>query len=280
MSVTSHSRRRARSVVLHTLAIVTSIVVAFPVVWLLLETLKSSDQLALPRQWLPLHPTLQNYANIWSIAHFDQYFATSAIVALSTTALGLALAAPAAYGFTRLRLRFAKVMQGSFLFAQMLPGVLIVIPYFVTMRTLGLLNTHASLILIYTALVLPICTWLLIGVFAAIPAEIDEAALVDGCGRFRAFAQIVLPLAAPGVVAVGLFAFLAAWKEYLFALAVVTKPSLFTVTIGVASLYGEAGVRWGEATSAAVIATLPVLVAFLYLQRFLVSGLAAGALKG
>jgi ABC-type glycerol-3-phosphate transport system permease component len=235
---------------------------------------------ALPRQWIPAHPTLQNYFNVWSIAHFDQYFVTSATVAIGTTLFALALAAPAAYGFTRLRLRFARGMQGGFLFAQMLPGVLVVIPYFVTMRTLGLLNTHASLVLIYTALALPICTWLLIGVFAAIPSEIDEAALVDGCGRFRAFWQIVLPLAAPGVVAVGLFAFLAAWKEYLFALAVVTKPSLFTVTIGVASLYGEAGVRWGEATSAAVIATLPVLFAFLYLQRYLVANLAAGALKG
>ena len=253
----------------------------FPIAWMLLVSLKTEPEtFAYPMTWLPREPTLRNYATVWLLKNFARYFLNSAVVAGVTTLLAMAVAAPAAYGFSRFRYPFSGTLQSFFLTTQMVPGILLVIPYFVMMRAAGLINSYPSLFLIYTALALPFCTWMLIGFFHGIPREIDQAALVDGCGKFGVFFRVVLPLAAPGLAATALFAFLVAWKEYLFALALTSDESMYVLTVGIGNLFGEVRVAWNEVMAAAMIATVPALVFYAFLERHMVRGLTAGAVKG
>lgn len=272
--------RRAWLAIYGALAVGTLLMI-FPLVWMLLVSLKTEPEtFAYPMTWLPQAPTLRNYANVWLLKKFGRYFLNSSIVAAVTTLLAMAVAAPAAYGFSRFRYPFSSTLQSFFLTTQMVPGILLVIPYFVMMRAAGLVNTYPSLFLIYTALALPFCTWMLIGFFHSIPREIDQAALVDGCGKFGVFFRVVLPLAAPGLAATALFAFLVAWKEYLFALALTSEDSMYVLTLGLANLFGEVRVAWNEVMAGAIIATVPALVFYAFLEKHMVRGLTAGAVKG
>lgn len=272
--------RRAWLAIYGTLAVGTLLMI-FPLVWMLLVSLKTEPEtFAYPMTWLPQAPTLRNYANVWLLKKFGRYFLNSSIVAAVTTLLAMAVAAPAAYGFSRFRYPFGGTLQSCFLTTQMVPGILLVIPYFVMMRAAGLVNSYPSLFLIYTALALPFCTWMLIGFFHSIPREIDQAALVDGCGKFGVFFRVVLPLAAPGLAATALFAFLVAWKEYLFALALTSEDSMYVLTLGLANLFGEVRVAWNEVMAGAIIATVPALVFYAFLEKHMVRGLTAGAVKG
>jgi multiple sugar transport system permease protein len=256
-------------------------VMIFPIAWMLLVSVKTEPEtFAYPMTWLPQALTLRNYANVWLLKNFARYFFNSSVVAAVTTLLSMAAAAPAAYGFSRFKYPFSRTMQSFFLTTQMVPGILLVIPYFVMMRAAGLINSYPSLFLIYTALALPFCTWMLIGFFHGIPQEIDQAALVDGCGKFGVFFRIVLPLAAPGLAATALFAFLVAWKEYLFALALTSEESMYVLTLGIGNLFAEVRVAWNEVMAAAMIATLPALIFYAFLERHMVRGLTAGAIKG
>ncbi len=258
-----------------------ALLMIFPLAWMLLVSLKTEPEtFAYPMTWLPQAPTLRNYTTVWLLKKFGRYFLNSSIVAGVTTLLAMAVAAPAAYGFSRFRYPLGGTLQSFFLTTQMVPGILLVIPYFVMMRAAGLVNTYPSLFLIYTALALPFCTWMLIGFFHGIPREIDQAALVDGCGKFGVFFRVVLPLAAPGLAATALFAFLVAWKEYLFALALTSEDSMYVLTLGLANLFGEVRVAWNEVMAGAIIATLPALVFYAFLEKHMVRGLTAGAVKG
>ncbi len=260
---------------------VSAIVVTFPIDWMILVSLKKpSETFVYPITWLPASPTFENYNHVLIFANFARYFLNSAIVASATTILAIAVAAPAAYGFSRFNYRLGHSLQLFFLVTQMFPGILLVIPYFVMMRAFGMLNSYASLILVYTAFALPFCTWMLIGFFRSIPVELDNAALIDGCGRLGAFTRVVLPLASPGLAATALFAFLLAWKEYLFALALTTQKDMYVLTVGLATLFTEVRVEWNDLLAAAVIATIPALIFYAFLERHMVRGLSMGALKG
>lgn len=258
-----------------------ALVMVFPIAWMLLVSLKTdAETVAYPMTWLPHKLHFGSYVNVWLLKNFARYFLNSAAVAAVTTLLAMAAAAPAAYGFSRFTYPLSRTLQSFFLTTQMVPGILLVIPYFVMMRAAGLVNSYSALFLIYTALALPFCTWMLIGFFRGISKEIDEAALVDGCGRFGVFFRIVLPLAAPGLAATALFAFLVAWKEYLFALALTSEESMYLLTVGIANLFGETRVAWNEVMAAAMLATVPALVFYMFLERHMVRGLTAGAVKG
>jgi ABC-type glycerol-3-phosphate transport system permease component len=166
------------------------------------------------------------------------------------------------------------------LLSQLFPGVLLVIPYFMMASAWGLYNTYAGLILAYVSFALPFCVWMLKGFFDSIPRELDEAALVDGCSRFRAFLRVVLPGAAPGIGATALFAFFLAWTEFLFALCLTSSQSMFPVTVGIASNIGQYRILWNELMASALLSSLPAIVVFFALERHLVAGLTSGAVKG
>jgi ABC-type glycerol-3-phosphate transport system permease component len=217
---------------------------------------------------------------MWEALDFQTYFINTAIVAGATTILAILVSAPAGYALTRYRFRGAEA-YGTFLLAtQMFPRVVLIVPYFVLMRSLGLVNTYPALILIYVSFAAPFCVWMLRGHFLAIPTDLDEAALVDGCGPFAAFWRVVLPLTMPGVVATAMFAFLVGWNEFLFALVLTTDQKMSVITLGLASLIGEYRTQWNELMAATVVSSIPAIALYAVLERFLVAGLTAGATKG
>ena len=253
----------------------------FPVFWMLGTSLKPAPEIFHdPPDFLPRHPTLASYQAIFATRPILTYLLNSLIASAGTTILSLVLAALAAYGFTRFHMRLALLLIILLLFTKMLPETLLIVPYFRLMSGLGLIDTHLALILAYSSFSLPFALWMLIGFFRAIPSEIDEAAIVDGASRLQSFVRIILPLARPGLVAVGFFTFISAWNSYLWALVLTTDPAMFVIPVGVANMVGEYRVAWNELMAASTIATLPAALLFAALNRHLVTAITAGAVKG
>ena len=204
----------------------------------------------------------------------------SVIVSVGTTLLGLALAIPAGYAFSRFKFRGRDPAMFAFLLVQMFPGVIILVPYFLVMKALGLLNTSFGLILAYSVTALPLCVWMLKGFFDTVPRELEEAALMDGCSQTQVFWKIVLPLFTARGRGDGPLSFLAAWNEFLLALTFNTSESMYTLPVGLASLISSTGQAWGDFAAASLLVSLPVVVLFIVFQRFLIEGLSAGGVKG
>jgi multiple sugar transport system permease protein len=274
-------RKRAKIIFLYPALISVTLAVLFPLGWMLSTSLKTEPEtFRTPPTWIPLEPTFQPYLSIWQMKNFARYFANTAVVAVSATLLSLLLAVPASYGFARFRFRGARLLMSFILVTQMLPSVLLVIPYFTLMRIVGLLNTHLALVLAYASFSLPFSTWMLQGFFATIPRQLDESAMVDGCSRLQAILRVVVPLAVPGLGATSLFTFLLAWNHYLFALTLATKESMYTISVGLGAMIGEFRIAWNELMAAALLATIPTLIVYVFLERYFVQGLMGGAVKG
>jgi multiple sugar transport system permease protein len=253
----------------------------FPLGWILSTSLKTLPETFLtPPTWLPSHFEFQNYVKIWTMQSFGRYFLNSLIVSAWATAGSIVLASLAGYGFSRFRFRFSRSLMVLVLLAQMFPGLILLIPYYTLASQAKLLNTYSVLIIVYTSFALPFCIWLMKGFFDSIPSELDQAALVDGCTRMGAFVRVILPLALPGVVATAIFSFLLAWNEYLFAVVLTSKERMYLVTVGIASNVGQFRIMWNELMAGAVLATIPTIILYSLLERHLVRGLSAGAVKG
>jgi ABC-type glycerol-3-phosphate transport system permease component len=276
-----NSRKRLTSATIWTGMLLLLGVTVFPFYWMVNTSFKpQSEVFQAPPTFVSTSWTLASYARIWETRAMGRYFLNSFVVSVGSTLVAMALSALAAYGFSRFRLRWERPLILLLLFTQMLPGTLLIIPYFQLMAGLRLINTYLSLILAYVSFALPFSTWMLIGFFRSIPLELDEAAMVDGCGRLGAFWRVILPLSLPGLVAVAIFTFLLAWNAYVFALVLTTDPKMFPLPVGIANLLGEYQVAWNEMMAAAVLATLPVFVLYGFLERYLVQGITAGAVKG
>ena len=257
------------------------VIVLFPFYWMINTSLKPASEIfQSPPSFFSLNWTLQPYLEIWSSRPIARYFLNSLIVSGGATLLAMILSALAAYGFSRFYLRWENLLIILLLFTQMLPGTLLIIPYFQLMAEAGLINNYLSLILAYVSFALPFSTWMLIGFFRSIPRDLDEAAMVDGCGRIETFWRVVLPLSLPGLVAVAIFTFLLAWNAYVWALVLTTNPRMFVLPVGIANMMGEYQVQWNEMMAASVLATLPVVVLYIFLEKYLVAGITAGAVKG
>ena len=226
----------------------------------------------------------------WTGEHFSKmldgdssfwiWMRNSLVVSLGTTLMGLALAVPAAYAFSRFRFGGREASMFVFLLVQMFPGIIILVPYFLVMKSLGLLNTSLGLILAYSVTALPLCVWMLKGFFDTVPRELEEAALLDGCNQFQVFWKVVLPLSLPAVAVTALFSFLAAWNEYLLALTFNTSNDMYTLPVGLASLISSTGQAWGDFAAASLLVSIPVVILFIVFQKFLIQGLSAGSVKG
>jgi len=257
------------------------LVVIFPFYWMVNTSLKPmSEVFKSPPAFYPSQLSWAGYVNIWATRLMGRFFLNSTIISVGSTLLAMALSALAAYGFSRFRLRWEQPLILILLLTQMLPGTLLIIPYFQLMAKLRLINSYLSLILAYVSFALPFSTWMLVGFFRSIPLELDEAAMVDGCTRVGAFWRVILPLSVPGLVAVAIFTFLLAWNAYVFALVLTTDPKMFPLSVGIANMLGEYQVAWNEMMAAAVLATLPVFILYGFLERYLVQGITAGAIKG
>lgn len=252
-----------------------------PLAWMVSTSLKPLEETFVsPPRWIPEHPTLASYASAWSIQSFGTYFMNTAIVSVATTVLALAIGSLAGYGFSRFRFRGRGALMGFTLSTQMFPGVLLVIPYFVMASKVGLFNTHLALIIAYTSFALPFCIWMMKGFFDRVPRELDEAAMIDGAGRLQFFLRVAVPIVVPGLIATAIFSFLVAWNEFLFAVALTSSPKMYLLTVGIASNLGQFRVQWNDLMAAAVLAIVPVVALYSILQRHLVEGMTAGAVKG
>jgi ABC-type glycerol-3-phosphate transport system permease component len=230
--------------------------------------------------YFPAEPTLQNYALLFANVPFATYFRNSLVVATGTMALALTVASLGAYGFARFRFRGRGPLLVAMLMAYMIPSVVLLVPLLVIFRSYGLINTWPGLILAETTITAPFALLLMINYFSTLPRELEEAAQIDGCSRLGALVRIVLPLSVPGLVAADLLAFIMTWNHFLFAFLFTSTDDVKTLPV-IMRLFalGEPAI-WGVSAAGAVLTTLPVALLFLLFQRMLISGLAAGALKG
>ncbi|MDQ0467656.1 carbohydrate ABC transporter permease [Labrys wisconsinensis] len=251
-----------------------------PFAWMVLTSLTPSEQLA--ASGVSLSPAgwgLDNYVRLLRRTDFAVNMGHSLIVALGTVVLGLAVSVAAAYAFSRFRFAGRKALMLQFLLVNMFPVVLLILPLFVLMRRLGLLDTHLGLILANATVAIPFAVWMLTSYVGAIPKSLDEAAMTDGCSRLGALWRIVLPLALPGIVSTGIYIFITAWNEYLYALTLGGR-TVRTVTVAIQTLIGEYQIEWGLLAAGGVVGALPATLLFLLVQRRLIGGLTQGAVKG
>jgi multiple sugar transport system permease protein len=278
--VNLRARRRLSDWLLNTLLVGFTVVVLFPFYWLLVSSVKTQDQLfQIPPLWIPTAPTLDNFVRLFQ-GRFPVWFQNSAVVASATTLLGLTLAALAAYSFSRFPFPGNRALSTIFLFIQLFPVAVVVIPLFILWTNLKLTNTYGSLIVTYLVFGLPVSTWLLIGFFNAVPAELEEAAMIDGSSRLGALWRVTLPLALPGLAATAIYIFLLSWNEFFFALTFMNSTDMRTIPVGLSSFFAEHSVDWGLVMAGSVVASLPVMLLFGALSRFFIQGLTSGALKG
>jgi ABC-type glycerol-3-phosphate transport system permease component len=276
--VRTRPRRRA---LLYAGAVVLVVGAAFPLFWMVSTSLKPSGEIfATPPRMIPAHPTLENFGRLFSETSFLTYFRNSATVALTAVLLTLAVSALGAYGLTRFSFRGRDKVAGLILTTYMFAPVMIIIPFYILVKQLGIVNTHLALVLSYTTFCLPFCLWLLRAFFQSIPLELEEAALVDGAGRGRAVWHVVLPLALPGLIATAIFTFILAYNDFLFSMVLITSEELKTLPVGVNDLFNATIVDWGMIMAAGVMITAPAVVFFAAVQRYLVQGWGAGGVKG
>ena len=264
------------------LVLVACTVVGFPLFWMVISSFKSTAEFyARPPTFLPTAWTLQHYRDLFVQTSFGTYFLNSLIVALGATGLSLLVGGVGAYALSRFKYRSIVIFSQCTLLAYMLPEVLVVIPLYVYIVRLGLADTLISLIVSNMAFTLPLTLWYMRAYFNAIPITLEESAMVDGCTRLGALRRVVLPLAVPGLVSTGVFAFNHAWNEFLFALVFTSSERNKVLTLGLATWIGQDNIySWGMLLAAAVMITIPVLVFYLLVQRQLVVGLAGGGMKG
>jgi multiple sugar transport system permease protein len=255
--------------------------VGFPLFWMLMSSLKPhADIVRIPPAWVPLLPTLEHYEELFSVTSFGRWFLNSLLVCSMSTAMAVVLGVLGAYSLARLRVRGKEVLARSVLLAYMFPGVLLVIPLVLVFTRVGAMNTQFGLSLAYLTFSLPFVMWVMRDFLASVPIDLEEAAMIDGASRLEALRDVVLPQAFPGIIATGIFAFLFAWTEYLFAAVLVRNHDLMTLPPAMANFASAMDTRWGLVMAASTLATLPMAIAFAFVQKYLVTGLGAGGVKG
>ncbi|MET9556187.1 carbohydrate ABC transporter permease [Streptomyces sp. NPDC006645] len=267
--------------------IVLALLTAFallPVYVMVSSSLKPLQDVTGKFQWIPSEITIRPYFDIWDTVPLAHYFMNSLMVAGAATVLSVTIAVFSAYAVSRYRFRGKRVFTVTVLSTQMFPGILFLLPLFLIFVNIGnstgvaLYGSRGGLILTYLTFSLPFSIWMLIGYFDSIPRDLDEAAMVDGCGPFGALFRVVVPAAVPGIVAVSVYAFMTAWGEVLFA-SVMTNDETRTLAVGLQGYATQNDVYWNQIMAASLVVSVPVVAGFLLLQRYLVAGLTAGAVK-
>lgn len=275
------SRRVANAVVVHVLLVVFVVIALIPLVWVATTSFKlDTEVVTFPPRLFPQHPTVKPYIDLWQKAPFLIYTRNSTIVSMGAAVLALLVSSLAAYGMARFRFKGVKVLLSVFLLSQMFPGASILIPVTQTVIKLHLYNTLHGLTFVYTAFFIPFACWMLYGYFRMIPKEIDEAAYIDGCSKMGILFRMTIPLTIPGLAATFVFSFLGGWNEFLFALVMTNSEKVRTLPVGMSLLIGQYFTWWNMLSSSAILFALPPLVFFFLLEKALVTGLTAGAVKG
>jgi multiple sugar transport system permease protein len=272
------SRAISHQVVVVGLALTSALVVAVPIVMMIDVAIHPVKEM-LRYPLLPSPTTFEYITQVATDKTYQRFFLNSSILAVSTVVLTLILSILAAYGFSRFKIKGGRVMLLGILALLMLPPVTLIIPYFRFAHLLRIYDTLAVLIVVNVAYLLPTTIWLLKGYLDSIPPELEEAALIDGCTVLQALRKVVVPLAVPGIIATGIFAFIRAWNEYLFALVLTETPSSQTLTIGLSMFFGHYIRDWNSIMALTTITSLPLMLIFVFFQRYVVQGMTSGAVK-
>lgn len=252
----------------------------FPIYWMIVSSLRPGERLFLDTTLVFWPPDLEAYRSLLSLTDYLANFTNSLLIAAATVVIATIVSAFIAYGATRLRFRGKTTLVASMLFAYMFPPLMLAIPMSALFRSLGMTDSLMGLLIAHLAISMPLAVWLLWGFFKSMPFDLEEAAMVDGCSQFGAFIKVVLPLAAPGLITAGIFAFLLSWADYVFALVLIMSDQNKTLPVGLASMLGAQDLRWGELLAGATLITVPLFLMFVFCYRYFVAGLAAGAVKG
>ena len=269
-----------RKTAVYILVIAIAVYSFLPIYWMFISAFRAPKELFAQPSLIPHSFTLEYFTVLLSLTNFPINFMNSLIVTIFTTIITLFCAIPMAYVMTRFKIRGKGLLANSMLYAYMFPPMLLAIPLYNIFVKIGLDNTLLSLVIAHTTITLPLGVWLLGGFFKTLPFEIEQSAMVDGCTRFQAFRRVVLPLSLPGLVTVSIFSFLLSWTDYTYALMLITSDAKKTIPIGLTSMLGSYDIRWGEIMAGSAIITLPLLIIFVFLSRYFIKGLAAGATKG
>jgi ABC-type glycerol-3-phosphate transport system permease component len=268
------------NLITYAVAIALCALIGFPLLWMIISSLKPAAQLFVsPPQLLPTATTLEWYRNI-AQSDAPTYFLNSLIIGGATTLICLVLGTLSAYAITRFEFPGKNVFLLGALAGYVFPAIVLFVPIYLIIGALGLIDTLAGVVICHTILTFPFALWMLRSFFAAIPREIDESAWVDGASFLRTFLTIILPLALPGIFSVGVFVFVLSWNEYLFASVLITSSAHKTIPLGIAEFITSFDVRWGEIMAMGTLATVPVVILFMAVQRYFLRGVIAGAVKG
>jgi arabinogalactan oligomer/maltooligosaccharide transport system permease protein len=258
-----------------------ALIAIFPIWQVVNISLRPGDQLlSTSVELIPAHATLDNYVKLFTEREFVRWLGNSTYVSFVVTLTGVAFASMAGYGFSRFRFPGRNAGLLSLLTTQMFPATMLLLPMYIMLINLGLINTYFGIVIIYSATALPFCIWTMKGYYDTIPTSLEEAARIDGCSQFMAFYKIILPLAAPALVINALFSFMTAWSEYLVAAQILQDTDLWTLPVGLKSFEASMSTEWGLYGAASIVVMIPVVILFLALSRWLVSGLTLGSVKG
>jgi ABC-type glycerol-3-phosphate transport system permease component len=263
------------------LIIVTSFVVLFPLYWMAVTALKKEGEIfEIPPSIFPVRISFENFLYTFTQTQVPRYFLNSIINVIGTLAIALFFASMAAYSISRFKFRFKAVYIGIILLTQLMPLTTLIVPLYVSLGNLRLLNNRFALIIVYCAIFIPIETWLLLGYFNTIPREIDEAARIDGCNNLMILCRMILPLSKPGLMAVGLTTAISVWQELVLSMTFNNTDASRPLMAGVSVAITRSGIRWGQMTATGIIVCLPIIIVYIFCQRYLVKGLTGGAVKG
>ncbi len=252
-----------------------------PYLWAVVTSLKLDSQIRSNESMFWPNPfTLKHYVEVITKTPFLRWYLNSTIVAITSTVVGILVGAPAAFALTRFHFRGINLVSTSVFITYVVPATLLFIPFMIMLSTFKLQNTLTGISIVYATLTVPFCTWVLIGFFKSVPEELGESAQIDGCSKFGSFIRIDLPLVRPGIIAVALFSFNIAWMEYIYALTILTNDMKKTLPIGISSLQVGDMFPWGTLMASAVLTSVPIIILFIFLQRYFISGLTLGAVKG
>ena len=278
----SKKTRAAVSAVTYILISILAVICVFPFFWMLISALKPKDEIrsAVPSLLID-NPTIDNFRRVLVDNGFLTYIKNSFVVSLAATLISMIIAVLAGYALSRYyRKRIVKASNFMMMLSQMIPGVLLLVPLYMIMQQMHMLETHISLVLAYTTFVIPLCTFMMSSFFDTVPIDLEEAAEIGGCSKAKTLIRVILPVSIPSLISTGLYAFINAWNEFMFGYVLISSDKLRTLTPAIMLFKGANLVDWGGLMAASVISVLPVTIIFLFLQKYFLAGLMSGSVKG
>lgn len=278
--LTKSGKEKICRIIAYTFIIIMVILAVTPFIYVILTALKTTEQIYDPNQIIPTHITFKNFYHVLFKSNFVRYFMNSVFITVVTTSICMVLSTMAAYGLTRYKIWGSEAIKMGVLMTRMFPGILLCVPFYIIMKNLHLIDSYVGLIMMYLSFTLPFAIWNTCAFFSSIPWELEEAAMIDGCNRIRAFFSVIIHVAKPGLFVTALLSFITSWDEYMYASIFINTTMKKTLQVGMQDFVGQYSVDWGLLMSAVVISLIPIFVFFALVQKNLVQGLSAGAVKG